>query len=196
MDPGNTIQRICAALERGGTEAASQIARQEYPFTPGHKENRKISERQSASIFIRDGFIDRYSGARLLYPGTLRLLTLKMPGEFPVHPNWDMSKSHIVYWELFPTVDHVTPIVRGGANDEANCVTTSMLRNSAKAHWTLEELGWKLLPPGNIQEWDGLMRWSYKFALREPGLLKDRYLKRWHKVAEEQIRRDQPHSPP
>lgn len=118
-----------------------------------------------------------------------------MPEEFPAHPNWDMSESHIVYWELFPTIDHVIPLARGGPDDEMNWVTTSMLRNSAKSNWTLEELGWKLLPPGSTREWDGLMRWSYEFVLRDPSLLKDRYLKRWHKIAEEQFRRDRSHSP-
>jgi hypothetical protein len=34
-----------------------------------------------------------------------------------------------------------------------------MLKNQAKGHWTLEELDWKLLPRGTLDEWDGLTRW-------------------------------------
>ena len=93
-------------------------------------------------VFARDGFVDRYSGDKLVFPGTLlRLLSALMPDEFPAHPNWKMSASHVMYWELCPTIDHLVPVARGGADNESNYVTISMLRNSAKAHWTLEELG-------------------------------------------------------
>lgn len=51
-----------------------------------------------------------------------------------------MSECHIVYWELFPTIDHIVPVARGGRNSEENWVSTSMLRNSAKFNGTLEEL--------------------------------------------------------
>ena len=82
-----------------------------------------------------------------------------MPQEFPAHPNWKMSASHVMYWELCATIDHLVPVSRGGADDKSNYVTTSVLRNSAKAHWTLEELGWTLHPPGLMGSWDGLMGW-------------------------------------
>ena len=39
-------------------------------------------------------------------------------------------------------------VARDGVDAEQNRVTKSQLRNS-KANWTLEELSWKLLPPGN-----------------------------------------------
>ncbi|WP_274542836.1 hypothetical protein [Rhodococcus opacus] len=34
-----------------------------------------------------------------------------------------------------------------------------MLRNSAKAHWTLDELGWSLVAAGASTAWDGLAGW-------------------------------------
>ncbi|WP_346842815.1 hypothetical protein [Rhodococcus sp. A14] len=67
-----------------------------------------------------------------------------MPEEFPAHPNWAVSQSQFAYWELFPSIDHLVPVAGGGADDESNWMSTSMLRNSAKAHWTLDELGWTL----------------------------------------------------
>jgi hypothetical protein len=73
-----------------------------------------------------------------------------------------MSETHPAYWEPFPTVDHLVPITKDGTNTEANCVTTSMLRNSAKANWTIEELGWVLYPPGDLERWDGLVHWFLK----------------------------------
>jgi hypothetical protein len=34
------------------------------------------------AVFARDGFVDRYSGERLVFPGTLRLLAKLLPNEF------------------------------------------------------------------------------------------------------------------
>ena len=62
------------------------------------------------SVFVRDGFIDRYSGAHLLFPGTIRLVSRLLPSEFPFHSKWKMSETHMIYWELSPTIDHVVPV--------------------------------------------------------------------------------------
>jgi hypothetical protein len=182
-DHSRTVANICDALTRGDRETASQIARDDYPFAPIHATKRRYTELQSARLFVRDGFVDRYSGSHLVFPATLRLLSQLLPEEFPAHPNWKMSESHIAYWELFPTVDHVVPIARGGADTEENWVTTSMLRNSAKSNWTMEELGWQLSPPGDIRQWDGLMSWFFRYVENHPSVLADTYLKRWHRAS-------------
>ncbi len=113
----------------------------------------------------------------------LRLLSRLLPTEFPFHLNWKMSESHVAYWELFPTIDHIIPVARGGADDETNWVCTSMLRNSAKSNWTLEELGWTLQPPGDYNQWDGLIGWFLKYTERYPAHLQETYIKRWHNAA-------------
>lgn len=135
------------------------------------------------AVFVRDGFVDRYGGELLVFPGTLRLLSRLLPTEFPFHPNWKMSATHPAYWELFPTVDHLIPVARGGIDGEANWVTTSMLRNSAKSNWTMEDLGWQLLPPGDFAQWDGLVAWFFEFVGRDPTHLQDEYVRAWHKAA-------------
>jgi hypothetical protein len=114
---------------------------------------------QALRVFVRDGFIDRYSGNRLLFPPVLRLLSVMLPDAFPFHCNWKMNKTHPAYWELFPTLDHIVPVARGGPDHEDNLVSTSMLRNSAKANLTLEELGWSINPPGDMNQWDGMLAW-------------------------------------
>lgn len=136
------MDTICRALSQGDHKQAASIASAEYPFVAPAKVKRRYTETEMMRVFVRDGFIDRYSGQRLVFPGTLRLLSQLMPEQFPAHKNWKMSESHVVFWELFPTIDHVVPVARGGADEERNWVTTSMLRNSAKAQWTLDELGW------------------------------------------------------
>ncbi len=146
-DKAYIIHHRRARLANGDFESAVATAKAEYPFSSLSNTGRKYTPDQMMTIFIRDGFIDRYSGTRLVFPGTLRLLSRLLPTEFPFHTNWKMSECHIMYWELFPTVDHICPVARGGSDDESNWVTTSMLRNSAKSNWLLSELDWKLFPP-------------------------------------------------
>jgi hypothetical protein len=134
-------------------------------------------------VFVRDGFIDRYSGNRLIFPGTLRLLSLLLRSEFPFHKNWKTNECHFAFYELFPTVDHVIPISREGLDRKDNWVSTSMLRNAAKANFTLEELGWRPHPVGNMGEWDGLTGWFLKQASIRPEVKSTAYLRGWLKAA-------------
>lgn len=159
------------------------MARESYPFLTAMTTSRTCTPLQAMFVFLRDGFIDRYSGVRLVFPGVLRLLSQLLPSEFPFHPNWKMSETHVAFWELFPTIDHVKPIARGGADTEDNMVSTSMLRNSAKSNWTLEELKWTLVHPGRIEDWDGLTNWFLQYTKSHQGCLTDPYLQRWRNAA-------------
>lgn len=179
----------CRALADGHPTTARDIAHAEYPFVPIIKAQRRYTERHMMKVFVRDGFIDRYSGDRLVFPGTLRLLSQLMPDEFPVQKNWKMSETHQAWWELCPTIDHVVPVARGGADDETNWATTSMLRNSAKANWTLDELGWTLREPGSMGEWDGLTAWFVEYVGKHPGMAGSGYLKRWKSAARASVRK-------
>lgn len=73
-----------------------------------------------------------------------------------------------MYWERCPTVDHVVPVARGGADDASNQVTTSMRANSAKGEALLEEIGWTLGEPGG-DGWDGLTAWLMSRWELDPG---------------------------
>ena len=182
-DKTQIVRLVCDALTAGDTNKASEIARRDYPFAPQSASKRSFSASAATSVFLRDGFLDRYSGTQLVFPGVLRLLSRLLPAEFPAHPNWKMSESHMIYWELFPTVDHLIPIARGGTDTADNWITTSMVLNSAKSNWTLEELRWTLLPPGDSNCWDGLLRWFIEFISSSPEHLADNYIKTWHSAA-------------
>ncbi len=39
-----------------------------------------------------------------------------------------------------------------------------MAHNFAKMNWTLEELGWDLRPPGDLNAWDGLIHWFVEYT--------------------------------
>ena len=105
------------------------------------------------------------------------------PDAIPFHKNWKMSECHIAYWQLFPTVDHLIPIARGGEDIEANWYTTSMMRNSAKSNWLLYDIGWELHAPGDIANWDGQLSWFMGYIEQHPEHLENPYIKRWHKAA-------------
>lgn len=171
------------SLARGDTASARAQIEGGYPHEPVVHRRQSIPAARAISVFIRDGFVDRYSGERLVFPGALKAIALQLPDVFPAHPNWKMSESHIAFWHQFPTVDHVVPVARGGAHDESNFVTTSMLRNSAKSNWLLEELGWTIGPPGDLSNWDGLLADTLQLVELVPSLLDDKYFLGWYKAA-------------
>ena len=134
LDHSETIERACRLIAAKDVAGASQIIATEYPFSPSKKSGRTYTPRTMTRIFAQDGFIDRYRGSRLIFPPVLRLLSHYLPAEFPFHKNGKMTEGHIAYWELFPTIDHVIPVARGGADSEENWVCCSMLTNSIKSN--------------------------------------------------------------
>lgn len=85
----------------------------------------------------------------------------------------------MIYWDLFPTIDHLIPITRGGLDNESNWITTSMIRNSAKSNWTIEEIGWKLHDKGQLDNWDGLVNYFIDLTNKDLNYEKDNYVKDW-----------------
>ena len=149
---------------------------------PRERHARNYTNFRKLKIFMRDGFIDRYSGEKLIFPGTLKVFSAIYPNEFPYHKNGKMTVGHMAYWQLFPTIDHVEPFASGGRNDDDNFVTTSMMNNSVKANYTLEELNWKLFPEGDINDWDGMTRWFRNYVGDHRNLLSDKYIENWYRT--------------
>ena len=106
-----------------------------------------------------------------------------MPEEFPYHSHWKMEECHNAYWEFIPTVNHIYPVALGGADSEENWATTSMLHNSIKNNWTLEQLNWKLYDAGNYEEWDGLTALFIELVNADKTLLEDTYIKKWYRLS-------------
>ena len=192
MHDPEAVARICDALASGSRDDAAALARAELPFEAIDRTKRSRTDAQKVSVFLRDGFIDRYSGARLVFPGTLLLLSHRLPDEIPYHSNWKYSECHMLYWHLYPTVDHVDPVSRGGSDTIDNLRCTSMLRNGAKSHWTLEELNWHPRPPGSLQDWDGLLGWFMNYTSDEPRVLDLQRIKQWHSAAQRALKNYEP----
>ena len=185
MDEKSVIDAtVCRLLAEGVPDTAARMLRQYYPFAPEEVTTRRYGPVESTRVFVCDGFIDRYTGARLIFPPVLRIVSAVLPSGFPFHPNWKTTATHPAFWEVGATVDHLVPVTRGGADDESTWVTTSMVRNSAKMNWTLDELGWTLHPPGDVREWDGMMHWFLEYTETHPETLPCCSAQQWHRAAE------------
>ena len=88
-----------------------------------------------------------------------------------------MDETHMAYWELVPTIDHINPIATGDKDEDDNIITTSQLNNSIKSNWTLEQLRWKSYDAGDIKEWDGLTKVFIELVEKDIILLSDNYIK-------------------
>lgn len=182
-DKSIVISDIVTMLLENDKTRAKSIINQKYPHTYYEIEKRTYTINQKMNQFIKDGFIDRYTGKKLLNPGILKIISYYFPNEFPYHPHWKMTETHRAYWELIPTIDHIYPIAKGGGDNESNWVTTSMKNNSIKSNYTIEDIHWELYPSGNISEWDGLTNAFLQLVENDKELLKDPYIKSWYKVS-------------
>ena len=183
----DVIAEVCRLLAAGNAQSALDRLAAGYPFAPDAITNRAYGKAQSTRVFVRDGFIDRYSGDRLVYPPVLRVISMALPADLPFHPNWKTDVTHSTFWEIGATVDHLVPVTRGGADDLSNWMTTSMARNSAKMNWTLAELGWTHHPPGDVKTWDGLLTWFLDYADQHPEVFKNSMVRQRHRAGRSAI---------
>ena len=59
------VAEVCKLIDADNLPGATELLQQEYPFTPVEAVERKYGDDQALKVFLRDGFIDRYSGAPL-----------------------------------------------------------------------------------------------------------------------------------
>ena len=182
-DKSGIIEKIAQKIAADEKEVARKIILEEYPHEVVEIEKRTYTMTEKMEQFLVDGFVDRYTGNRLLNPGILKIMSVYFPDEFPFHPHWKMTETHIAYWELIPTIDHIYPIAKGGHDNKDNWVTTSMKNNSIKSNYTIEEINWKLYPKGNLKEWDGLTGLFIELVDGNKELLEDNYIKSWYNVS-------------
>ena len=181
-DKALIILEACKLIASGSKESARNIINNQYKFNYKDIQKRTHTDSQKMETFLRDGFIDRYNGSKLVIPGILKVLSVYFPDEFPYQSHWRMQETHVAYWELVPTIDHVVPIAIGGEDNKENWVTTSMLHNAIKSNWTLEQIGWEIQNPVNLTEWDGLTSLFINIVDKDKELLKDQYIKKWYNL--------------
>ncbi len=74
-EQGLVIAAVCRALAEGASARAETIVQRDYPFAPAPVTARRFRPTAYTKAFIRDGFIDRYSGARLVFPPVVTVHT-------------------------------------------------------------------------------------------------------------------------
>jgi hypothetical protein len=175
------LAEVAAALVNGDTGGAEDLAARHFPWKASDAKRIGIPPVRALRVFLRDRFIDRYSGSRLVFPGALLAIGQLLPNHFPMHPTWKAGLSHEIFWELWPAVDHVEPVARGGPHIETNFATTSTTNNVAKGNALLSEIGWTLLPIPSPQEtWDGLVPWFRQAVEAHSHLLASSQIKSWN----------------
>ena len=183
MNPAEALRQACEQITIGDLVPASETLASAFASPPAQTRRSKWALPRSVKVFVRDGFTDRYFGEPLVFPGTLRALSVLAPAAFPYHPNWKQSLTHPAYWTHYPTIDHVVPVARGGPDDESNIVTTSMLRNGAKGNWVVSELGWPAERAAVRADWDGLLPWFCREYEKNEKLRNERSLRQWYIAA-------------
>ena len=183
MDKSRILENISKLLLENKMEEAKATIQNEYPHKHIDLEKRSYTLKEKMEQFLRDGFIDRYTGKKLVNPGMLKVITYYFPEEFPYDPHWKMTRTHIAYWDLIPTIDHIFPIAQGGVDNPSNWATTSMKNNSIKSNYSLDEINWELHPSGSVREWDGLTKLFIDLVDQNKELLQDSYIKSWYKIS-------------
>lgn len=156
------------------------------PCLPGAKVP-SLKPAVKLAIYLRDGFIDRFSPERwrLVHPGALQVLSLALGDAMPT----ELSSHNIpakyatnapVWFDVWPAVDHLHARSFGGSNDATNLVCVSWWRNDSKRAYAFESTGWTLQPRGSLADWDGLTSWFHRRVEASPRLLQDPMVRNWH----------------
>ena len=98
MDKVSAIKLSALSILDGRIDNAKNIINKEYPFKKIIPEGRNYTDKEKYEQFVRDGFIDRYSGEKLDNPGMLKVLSFYMPDAFPYQSHWKMEECHNAYW--------------------------------------------------------------------------------------------------
>ena len=62
MQKTDVIAAVCVALANGDSGAAESMLQRNYPFAPELVTKRRFRPLDYTRVFIRDGFVDRYTG--------------------------------------------------------------------------------------------------------------------------------------
>lgn len=187
------MRDACELLLQGKDRQARELVAEAYPLdaapkpdfnynglriqeplvTPRPKRPPSPSPRRLVELHRRDGYVDRYSGARLIAPAVLRLLGDQDHGPLrrvlPYHVNGGRGKPaasgarsvcHQAGFELYASWEHVRPVRVGGEDDFTNLVTCSPDVNLEKGTETWEPCHLHT----DLKEWDGLSTWFVEYT--------------------------------
>ena len=178
----DVLVHACLALEAGSVDAAKKIIERDFPFSRYVKDEKTFTPVEQMKIFMRDGFVDRFTGKRVFLPPVLAVLSNELPETFPCNPNWDRAKTHQAHEMFSAAVKKIIP--SGLSKDTANLVTVSALNKLSRGNATIEDLGQPLLTLDEIasSRWDGMTGWFVNYVHEHKNLLADNKIAAWHKA--------------
>ena len=187
------IIKACAAVEKGKIEKAKEIISTNYPYSNFKNNLPETTVSRNLKVFMRDGFIDRYTGEKVILPVALSLLSFIIPDVFPLQKNWKYEGTHQAFYTIRAAVDKVNP-ADDYDKDLSTLVTTSYSNKIAKSNANLSDIGWKLLSLEEIEKkrWDGLSGWFMKYLEEHPKFInRDPKIKEWYEnLLKHQIREE------
>jgi hypothetical protein len=150
------LARVANAFVAGRAKEAAKLM-DSIRFEPPQAEaTPDLRTPQKARVFKRDRFSCRYCGTPTIPPIILRVFSALYPVEFPFDPHWNTRVSHIAYWSVSASVDHVLARSTGGGDDIDNLVTACWSCNQLKSNVPLERLEKQLQEIDEASTWDGL----------------------------------------
>lgn len=164
------LSSVAVAIDKADLESARQllspIAGQRWhePFKLAAKSEandapstakRSVTDRDKAATYIRDGFVCRYCGHRVIPLAVLVGISDVFPDDFAYHTNYKRGEIHPAFW-LAPETDHLLAHTRGGRSSIDNLVTLHAMCNLIKSDSYFEDLP-LVEHPDLTEEWDGLV---------------------------------------
>jgi 5-methylcytosine-specific restriction endonuclease McrA len=148
------------------------------PPETGSVKRLAFSKRRAADAFLRDRFVCRYCGQRLVPVCLLSVVGHLFPAQVPYVSTYKQGFIHSLYWLIGAEADHIVPCTRGGDwTDPENHATACVLCNSRKSDWTLDELGWTI-QPRLMTRWNGALP-TYRDAWEAAGRPSPTYHTAW-----------------
>jgi len=157
------VEAICEYVQLVHGKYVHEIRRyREVPDAPPVIEERardRMPDRKTErEIFIRDGWMCRFCGTRLISKRARERLT----AEFPEHARWGPTNAdkHCAFRATLGVIDHVLPHSRGGSSAPENLVAACGPCNYGRGELTLEHCGLEdpRTRPPIVNGWDGLSR--------------------------------------
>jgi hypothetical protein len=78
MNSSDIIAEVFQAIIENRNSDAIDVLDKEYKCENYDYNKRKMTEYEKLKVYINDGFIDRYSGKRLIFPNILRIISYEL----------------------------------------------------------------------------------------------------------------------
>jgi hypothetical protein len=129
-------------------------------FSVEKKTHPNVNERDKFMTFRKDHYHCSYTGIKLINHPLIELLSYILPEHFPYNnpphgSDAGIKNTHLLVWVLWPSVDHILPVSRGGLNHPENYTTSNSKFNMFKNNFRNEELGLQCREPED-KTWNGL----------------------------------------